>query len=174
MLYLLIALGFMFFAGIAMTVNEGLWNNTISLICVIVSGLVSVTAGVPLGAFIFDKADQSDSSAWYFIFVAVWAVFVITLIILRIFNDKASTVRVRFLPMVDKIGGILMGLLVATMLTSFAANTLLSGPIEAGQWKKSDASDGVRNAFGILCGPFYSVGKTFVKAEDFESSFFVD
>lgn len=172
MLYLLVLVGFLFFAGIAMTVNEGLWSNTVLFLLLLISGLTGVTAGVPLGSMLLEQSGKGEEFAWYFVFAGVWGVFAVTLLVLRIVADKASTVRVRFLPVVDKLGGILMGLLVAVMLASFAAYTLLKIPVEAGQWRKNDASAAVRGYFGSAATPFNTVVRKFVKAEEIDSAFY--
>jgi len=172
MLLLLITLGFLFFASVAMTINEGLWSNTILLLCILISGLVGIVAGVPLGVMILEKLGKEDSFAWYCVFAGVWGVFVLTMVILRILTDKASRTRVRFLPVVDKIGGILMALAVAVMLTSFSAFTLVTVPINAGEWKKSDASDSVKSGFAYARNPFRVVLKNFVKSEEIDATFY--
>jgi len=165
----MIALGFMFFAGIAMTVGEGLWSNTISLLFVLISGLAGATAGVPLGILIMEQMDQADANAWYFIFAGMWAAFVLTMLLLRIVAEKASKTRVRFLPIVDKLGGIAMGLLVAVMLTSFAAFTLWSAPIKAdADWSK----DARKPTFAKAVGPFNFVLQRFLDAEKLDSPFY--
>jgi hypothetical protein len=172
MTYLLVLVGFLFFAGVAMTINEGLWNNTVLLLLTLTSGLAAVTVGVPLGSMILEQSGKGEEFAWYFVFAGVWGVFSLSLLVLRIVADKASTVRLRFLPVVDKLGGILMGLLVAMMLASFAAYTLLKIPIEAGHWKKNDASAAVRGYFGNAATPFNTVARKFVKAEEIDSGFY--
>ena len=169
MLYLMIALGFMFFAGVAMTVGEGLWSNTISLLCVLISGLAGATAGVPLGMMLMKQAEQVDDNAWYFIFAGMWGVFGLSMLLLRIVADKASKTRVRFIPILDKLGGIAMGLVVAVMLTSFAAFTLWSAPIKAeSSWSK----DARKPTFAKAVGPFNFVLQRFLEAEDHESPFY--
>jgi len=165
-------MGFLFFAGLAMTVNEGLWSNTISLLVVLVSGITAVVAGVPLGCMILEKSGKDDSFAWYFVFVGIWGVFVLSMILLRILTDKASLIRVRFLPIVDKIGGILMALAVATMLASFASYTLVRVPIAANEWEMSKASPGQQNAFATARNPFRIVLQNFVQVEDIDSPFY--
>lgn len=167
MLYLLVALGFMFFAGVAMTINEGLWSNTIALLCILISGCASVAAGVPLGVMILDQIGLDAANAWYCVFAGIWGVFVLSLLVLRIVTDRASQVRVRFLPIVDKIGGILMGLFVATMLTSFAASTLLAAPIKAGAWKDDG---GYQDTIEQFASPFFAVTKAFKKADNVNNS----
>jgi len=65
-----------------------------------------------------------------------------------------------------------MGLFVAEMLTSFAAFTLLSAPISAGEWDIGKASETQRSAFAYARNPFRVVIKSFSKAEKVDSSFF--
>jgi hypothetical protein len=170
MLYLLVLVGFLFFAGLAMTINEGLWNNTVLLLCLMISGIMGVVAGGPVGILLLDQIGQGDDYAWYCLFVAVWGVFTVSLLVLRIVADKASQTRVRFLPLVDKIGGMLMGLLVAVMLSSFAAYTLLKVPVAADIWKLSDASVSVQDNFKYAATPFNSALRAFTKAEGIDAS----
>ncbi len=172
MIYLLVLLGFLFFAALAMSVNEGLWSNTISLICIMISGSAASVAGMPLGVMVFEKTGQDETFIWYYVFVGMWAVFSVTLLLLRLLAGKASGIRVRFLPVVDKLGGMLMASAVAMMLTSFAAFTLWNAPIKAGEWKLSDASESQVRAFQQAVGPFYTVSKRFADAEKIDSSFF--
>ncbi len=171
MTLLLVLLGFLFFAAVAMCVNEGLWNNTILLICILISGLASSVVGIPVGAMILEKSGLAEANAWYVIFAGMWAVFAVTLLVLRILVDKASRIRVRFLPVVDKIGGILMALFVAVMLTSFAAFTLMNGPVKAGVGKWNEASASSMGTFQKFASPFYTVAKRFAEAEKIDSSF---
>jgi len=172
MLLLLVLLGFLFFAAVAMCINEGLWNNTILLFCILISGLAASIGGVPLGVMILEKTGQADANAWYYIFVGLWSVFSLTLLVLRLVVDKASGIRVRFLPVVDKIAGPLMGLFVAVMLTSFAAFTLMNGPVKAGVGQWNEASASRISAFEKVVGPFFTVTKKFSRAEKTDSSFF--
>ena len=47
---------FVFFAAVAMTVNEGLWNNAISLFCILLRGVFGIFVGVPAGNMIAEQA----------------------------------------------------------------------------------------------------------------------
>jgi hypothetical protein len=172
MIFLLAVVGFLFFAGVAMAINEGLWNNTVLLLCILISSLVAAVAGAPLGVTIMERAGQTNENAWYCVFGGMWVVFILTMLILRVLADKASRTRVRFLPVVDKIGGILMGLAVAVMLASFAAYTLVRVPIIAGEWEFSEDSSSQRSAFAYAQNPFRTVVKNFVKAEEVDSPFY--
>ena len=59
MLYLTVLLVFLCFAAIAMTVNEGLWNNTIKLFNIIFAGLLGIVVGIPAGMFAFVQSGKN-------------------------------------------------------------------------------------------------------------------
>jgi len=77
----------------------------------------------------------------------------------------------RFLPMLDKVAGPLMGIFVAVMLTSFTAFTLERVPIKAGEWSFKDASDWQVSTFKYARAPFRGVVKSFVQGEKADSPF---
>ena len=162
MALLITLLGAILFAAIAMTIGEGLWSNTISLLLVTVAGLFGLVGGIPLGTWGLEMADQDPSFTWYFVFGGIWGVFFFSLLIMRLFADRLSQTRMRFLPILDKIGGPLMGLFVATMLTSFTAFVFWTVPISAGHWKEADASDTQISIFEYAQAPFYNVAKSFL------------
>jgi len=118
MLYLTILLAFLFFAGIAMTVNEGLWNNAIALFSIMLAGLFAVFGGVPFGNYLSEQMDKGPENAWYFVFAGMWGVFALSILIIRVVADRISRTRVKFHSLVDKIAGPLVGVLVAVMFTS--------------------------------------------------------
>jgi hypothetical protein len=138
MLYLAILMYALAFAGVAMTVNEGLWSNTISLFCIILGTLIAVTWGFDLGAAIIDAAEPSAENAWAFNFAAIWGLFAFSVTLLRVITDRLSRVRMRFVKPLDQFGGILMGFGVATMYASFVAITLFI-PFNAQVWKTAEA-----------------------------------
>ena len=172
MIFLTILICFVFFAGVAMTVNEGLWSNTVSLICVVLGGLMAVTAGVPLGNWGLEQSGRDAAFTWYFSFAGIWGVFALTVTLLRVAADKCSRVRMRFIPLVDKIAGPLMGLFVAVMFASFAAFTMIECPFRAGEWDLAKAASWQKSTFQYARGPFYNVAKRFVDADGVETPFF--
>jgi len=171
MLYLTVMLGFLFFTAIAMTINEGLWNNTIALLHLMLAGILAVFAGVPLGSFLLEQSGKPPDFAWHFVFACIWGVFAISVTCMHLVTNKASRIKMRFLPILDKVAGPLMGLLVAIMLVSFTAFTLERVPIEAGEWSFSDASDWQKTTFKYARNPFRVVIKSFAKGEAAESPF---
>ena len=173
MLYLGILLCFVFFAGVAMTIAEGLWNNAVLLLVVMIAGVLAFSAGVPLGAFVAEQADASSDYTWHVVFACVWGVFFISATILRILLERTSQTRVKFLPPLEMAAGPLVGLFVAAMFTSFVAYTLVAIPIMAGNWSVADASGWVQTLFTYACVPFHNVIKPFAEAEGLGAPFYV-
>jgi hypothetical protein len=157
MLYLAILICAVLFAGIAMTVGEGLWNNAINLICIVLGGLFGMFLGVPAGAMLAERADAGSENLWYFVFAGVWGVFALSVLIMRVLVDKASKVKMRFLGPIDKFGGPLVGIVAAIMFASFAAYTIDRIPINAGAWKYSDGVGFPQTVFTWVRAPFYNL-----------------
>lgn len=170
MLYLIILLAFVFFASVAMCVNEGLWNNTITLISVILCGNSAFLFGVPLGNYVAAQAKASEETVWYFVFGVVWVVFAASIVIFRLLTEKASAVRMKFIPQLDMIAGPLMGFLLAVLFTSFTSLTILFIPIKAGEWEIDKASDWQKQAFQTTSAPFYHIMKRITQADGAQSS----
>ncbi len=171
MLYITVMLAFLFFASMAMTVNEGLWNNAIKLFNIILAGLLGIFAGIPLGVWLFDKSGKSEEFSWYFVLAGIWGVFAISVLVFGLATKSASGIRMRFIPLLDKIAGPLMGLMVAVMLTSFTAYTLERVPIQAGEWSLSDASEWQVSTLKYARAPFHNVVKSFALGEKSDSQF---
>jgi hypothetical protein len=174
MLYLTVMLVFLCFAAIAMTVNEGLWNNTIKLFNIILAGLLGIVVGIPAGMFAFVQSGKTGEYAWYFILAGIWGVFAISVLLFGMAAKAASGVRMRFIPMLDNIAGPLMGMMVAIMLTSFTAYTLERVPIKAGEWNLGAAESWQKTSFKYARAPFRNVLIKFVEAEGANNSFYDD
>ena len=169
MFYLIISLVFVFFASVAMCVNEGLWNNTIALISILLSGISAILFGPPLGVLVAAKAGKGGELLWYFVFALVWGVFALSILVFRMLTEKLSGVRMRFMSQIDRIAGPLMGFFVAMVFTSFTAYTLVHIPIKAGAWDWNKGSEWQRSTFEIAMAPFHNVVKCYEEAEEAES-----
>ncbi len=169
MLYLVILLCFVFFAGVAMTINEGLWSNSVLLLVVLLGGILAFSVGAPLGSFAAEKVDAGEDYTWHVVFACVWGVFFLSVTIMRILLEKASRTRLRFVPLLEMIAGPLMGLFVAIMFTSFAAYTLDRIPIQAGHWSTGDASSWQISFFQYARAPFLNVISQFAATEGLSS-----
>ncbi|MDZ4657393.1 MAG: CvpA family protein [Bythopirellula sp.] len=162
---------FVFFAAVAMTINEGLWNNAIGLFCVVLGGLLGIFVGVPAGNLLGEQAGMSDDKAWFFVFAGVWGVFALSVLIMRLMFDRTSRTKMKFIPLIDKFAGPVVGLLMAIMFTSFATYTLDRIPIKAGQWKYADAADWQKSVFKYGRAPFLNVANAFAAGEGLDNTF---
>ncbi|QDT00992.1 hypothetical protein [Adhaeretor mobilis] len=157
MFYVCILLFFVFFAGIAMTIGEGLWSNTVNLLCLLISIPTGYIVGVPFGIWGFEQADTSDGNFWYFIFAGYWLSFFVSMLVLRVLCDKASRVRMRFIPQFEMVAGPLMGLFVAVLFTSWLTFTIVYGPRQAGVWDTSKMADWEKSTIQYFNAPAYNL-----------------
>jgi TRAP-type C4-dicarboxylate transport system permease small subunit len=166
MLYLCILIFFVFFAGVAMTIAEGLWNNAITLLSILICGPLAIAAGYPVGLLIQDKMEKPVEQTWYFVFGGVWLVFFFSIMVLRLLADRvASRTRMKFVPPLELAAGPVVGLMVAVMFTSFLTFTLYTIPIAAGEWKIAEASGWQQTTMQSGSGPFNAVLKAMAGEE---------
>ena len=121
-LYLLVV-----FCGLAMTVREGLWSNTITLFNTIISGLIAYGFYSPITAWVDEKL--SGEYTYVLDFVIVWGLFVIAMVLCRALTQSLSKTRVRFKHPIDAVGGPLIGLIAAWVLAAFTMSTLFMAPM---------------------------------------------
>ncbi len=157
--YLCVLIYFVFFAGVAMTINEGLWNNAVNFLAVAVASVTGICLGYPLGLFALEKFEKPDDFAWYFVFAAVWLVFFAVVMVFRVIAERLSRVRMKFVPPLELAAGPLAGLLVAVLFASFLAFTLYYIPIRAGYWDAKQATGWQLTTMRNGAGPFYTVLK---------------
>jgi uncharacterized membrane protein required for colicin V production len=115
------------FASLAMMVREGLWSNAISLVCILISGLVAFGFYSPLVIYLDEMLDGEFT--YLLDFVTIWGLFVISMLICRLFTGMASRTRMRFKNPIDPVGGPLIGLIAAWTLAAFAMATLHTSPM---------------------------------------------
>lgn len=156
--YLCVLIIFVFFAGVAMTIGEGLWNNAVNLLAIIMSGVAAICLGYPIGLWALAKFEKEAEFSWFFVFAGVWLVFFGTIMVFRVVAERISRTRVKFVPPLEAAAGPLVGLASAIMFASFLAFTLYYIPIRAGYWKASDATGWQQSTLGVRA-PFYTVLK---------------
>ncbi len=62
MLYLAVLMFAVFFAGFAMTVNEGLWSNAITLFCVVLAAMIAVPSPVRVASIVASMRRNGSST----------------------------------------------------------------------------------------------------------------
>lgn len=123
-----IIFGIVLFASIAMTVREGLWSNTITLVNIIISGLVAFGFYSPLVVYLDEDVTNGQHTYWLD-FAIIWALFSAAMVICRSLTAAASKTRMRFKYPIDDIGGPLVGIIAAFVLASFTLATFHTSPM---------------------------------------------
>lgn len=116
------------FAGLAMTVREGIWSNVLTLINIIVSGLVAFGFYSPIVAYLDEEVTKGQHTYWLD-FAILWALFAATMVVLRSLMGAASKTRLRFKNPIDTYGGPAVGFVAAWVLAAFTLATLHTSPM---------------------------------------------
>src|SRR6478672_10662759 len=125
--------GIVLFAGLAMTVREGIWSNTLTLINVIISGLIAFGFYSPIVTYLDEDATSGQHTYWLD-FAIIWALYAVTMIILRSLMGAASKTRPRFKHPIDAVGGPIIGFVAAWVLAAFTLATLHTSPMPKNQF----------------------------------------
>jgi uncharacterized membrane protein required for colicin V production len=122
-----VIIGVVFFATFAMCVQQGLWNNTLTLINILLSGLISFGFYSPLAKLIADNG--GETYAGILDFIAIWAIYVVAFIVLqRVFAALLSRTQMRFKNPIDPVGGPLVGAIAGWLMAAFVGATLHAAP----------------------------------------------
>ena len=119
-------LALILFICVAMLLKEGLWSNCLNVINAIFAGLVASSLWEPVADWL-EGIVPGGTYLWDF--VALWLVFFLCFLILRVATDLISRVKVRFKRPVDQVGGILCAVWVGWVMLSFTAMTLHTAPL---------------------------------------------
>jgi uncharacterized membrane protein required for colicin V production len=125
--------GIVLFAGLAMTVREGVWSNTLTLINVIVSGLVAFGFYSPIVVYLDEKVTDGQHTYWLD-FAILWALYAVSMLVLRTLTAAASKTRLRFKHPIDPVGGPILGFIAAWVLAAFTLATLHTSPMPKNQF----------------------------------------
>ncbi len=121
-----LVLAVIFIAAVAMLRKEGLWSNTLTLINVLAAGTIATNTYEPVSAWL---NTQLPSYEFFWEFLAIWGVFVVSYSILRLIANFTSLVRLRFFKPVETIGGILLAVAVGWSLVCFTTFALHTAPL---------------------------------------------
>jgi uncharacterized membrane protein required for colicin V production len=140
------------FAGLAMTVREGLWSNALTLVTIIVSGLVAFGFYSPVVVYIDESLTDGQHTYWLD-FAVLWALYCITFVILRVSSSAASKTRMRFKHPIDPIGGPLVGLIASWVLASIALAALHVSPMPKDAFSAKLVTKSDVSTAGFLMSP---------------------
>ena len=125
-MYISIILAIILLACVASLFGDGLWSNAIRLVNVILAALLSMNYFEPLATY-FDSQMPSYTFMWDFL--SLWLLFVIFSIILKVLTDSISHVKVKFLKIVDQIGGLVLSFWIGWVMICFTLTTLHTAPL---------------------------------------------
>ena len=118
-----------FIAIVASLYTEGMWGNALMLINVVTAALLATNFFEPLAGWLESWNSWFKSCTYLMDFLSIWIVFVISLVILRLFSDKICRVKVRFLGLANQIGSVVFACLVALAMLCFTTFTLHTAPL---------------------------------------------
>jgi uncharacterized membrane protein required for colicin V production len=121
-----IILGIILLACVASLYNDGLWSNAIRLINVIFAALLAMNFFEPL-ADALDGWNSSYTFVWDIL--SLWSLFFIFALILQLLTSKISQVKVKFLKIVDQIGGLVFAFWIGWVMICFTLTTLHTAPL---------------------------------------------
>ncbi len=111
---------------VALLLPYGFWGNVINLINVVTAALLATNFWEPLSSFITSKAPGFMFLADIFV---IWILFAAFLFGLRTATEFASRVKLRFPPLVERLGNVLFAGWVAWVLVCFLCMTLHMAPL---------------------------------------------
>ena len=116
-----------FFVCFAMLLGEGLWGNAITFFNVVTAALLSMNYFEPVAGLI---EEQVGSLKYFADFIAIWVLFIVAYLIMKLICERVSRVKVRFRKPVETVGGLLFAALVGWIMVSFSLTTFHTAPVE--------------------------------------------
>jgi uncharacterized membrane protein required for colicin V production len=121
-----VAILLILFFCIAFIFNEGLWSACLLLINVLLAGIISVNFFEPLATW-FEKMMPGFTYFWDFL--ALWLIFSIAIVALRLLTGLLSKHRLRFKKPVDTAGGVFFGACVGWVMMQFTLFSFHLAPL---------------------------------------------
>jgi hypothetical protein len=128
-----IAMLLIFAACVGFTFGEGLWSNAVRLINVVTAAILAMSFFEPVAKFLDESV--GDSYTYFWDFIALWGLFAAFVVIFRVATDTMSRVKVRFMTIVDRIGSVVLAVLVGWFMLGFAMTTLHTAPLAENFWQ---------------------------------------
>ena len=125
-MYLLLLMLVIIVCCVGFSLQNGTWGNVVMLINVVMSALIAVNYYEPLANYL----ESLDKSFTFLVdFVALWAIFVLSVVILRALTDKLSTVKVKLRKPFDQIIGGVLGAWIGWVMVCFTLMTFHTAPL---------------------------------------------
>jgi uncharacterized membrane protein required for colicin V production len=113
-------------ACIGLLYREGMWDNALRLVNVIIAALLATAEFLPVASLM---RTFFPSYVYLVDYLAIWALFCLYYVVLRAITGVLSRVQVRFLKLADRIGGVVFAALVGWVMVCFTLTTLHTAPL---------------------------------------------
>jgi len=123
---LTLLLVFIFAACVGFLYNEGMWGNAIRLVNVVTAALLATNYFEPAAQVL---EDWFPSFTYFVDFLALWGLFAVLLAVLLAATDWVSRVKVRFVPIVNRIGGAVFAAWIGWVMVGFTLACLHTAPL---------------------------------------------
>jgi uncharacterized membrane protein required for colicin V production len=125
-MYFWVIFGIVLFATFAMMVTEGIWNNVLNLISIILAGVIAFGVYQPITVMLDERT--GGSYTYLLDYVVLWFSFALSVAALKAIGGFVSKKKVRFLEPVDNFGGAALGFVGGLVMASFTMATLHAAP----------------------------------------------
>ena len=116
-----------FLACVGILFKGGLWRNSLRLINVTMASIVALNFFEPVAGLL--ESNIGKSYTYFYDFVALWALFAVSLAVFRVLTEMACPVDVEFADKVDWIGGGAAAVLVGWAMVCFTLLSLHTAPL---------------------------------------------
>lgn len=116
-----------FFATLAMMVQQGVWSNLITLMAIVIGGITAFGVHQPLVVMIDERTNGSYT--YLLDFFILWLVFAIVVGLIKLISGYLSKNRVNFPDQVDNFGGAGLAAFTGYVMMCFAMSTFHAAPL---------------------------------------------
>lgn len=130
------------FLGVAAALwFQGLWNNAITLINILLAGMIATNYYEPLAKL---AIKQDGSYTYLYDVIMLWLLFAVSFSLLRVISDQLSWDRVKFIQPVELAGRSVLAILASYLFLCFTVFTIHTAPLQAnafrGAFKSPDSA----------------------------------
>lgn len=126
-MFFYIITGIIFFATLAMMVQQGIWSNLITLMAIVIGGITAFGVHQPLVVMIDERTDGSYT--YLLDFFVLWIVFAAVVGLIKLLAGYLSKNRVNFPDQVDNFGGAALAAFTGYVMMSFTMSTFHAAPL---------------------------------------------
>jgi hypothetical protein len=133
-----------FIVCFAMMWTEGMWSNALTFLCALFAAMIATNYYEPLASY----ADSwAPSFTYFWDFLMMWALFSLSVTVLRAITEVLSRVQVRFRKPFEPIGTGLFAFLTAWILVCFATASLHTAPLSVMSFRGAFQREMMANHF---------------------------